>query len=107
MTETATVPALVFEASEGIPVVARKSAPNPYAEAVQSLVGHKRTLTVTLPTLDEKTVKQAVALLTKAGQAATPAVSVRKRLVVSGKTTRVTFWTRPLIVHKPAEVAAA
>ena len=50
-------PALVFEETE-IPARERTAAPNPFQEAVQSLVGREpgkqAAMTVTLPTVDEK-----------------------------------------------------
>ena len=98
-----TVPApLVFEESD-IPTRGRTGAPNPYVEAVQAIIGREKSLTVTLPTLDEKVVRAAVALLTKAGALTTPPVSVRRTITKAGQTTRITFWARDQITHKKDE----
>ena len=95
---------LVFEESD-IPNRTRAASANPYLEAVQAILGREKSLTVTLPTVDDKEVRAAVSLLTKAGQAATPPVSVRRTITKAGQTTRITFWTRPLITHKKEEPA--
>ena len=103
MTTTAPALALVFEEAD-IPVTKRTGTPNPFTEAVQAIIGREKSMTVMLPTIDEKAVKTAVAQLTRAGQLTTPAVSVRKTVTKSGHMTRIVFWTRDLIVHKKPEL---
>ena len=106
MTETAPTLKLVFEEAE-IPATTRTVPPNPYLEAVQAVVGKKKSMVVTLPTTDEKVVKAALSAITRCGHLIVPPVSVRKTSVIVGQTTRITFWTRDLIVHaKPAPEAA-
>ena len=102
ITETAPTLKLVFVEAD-IPTTKRATAPNPYLEAVQAIVGKEKSMTVTLPTTDEKLVKTALGLITRCGQLIDPPVSVRKTIVKDGQTTRVTFWTRALIVHKKPE----
>ena len=102
ITETAPTLKLVFVEAD-IPTTKRATAPNPYLEAVQAIVGKEKSMTVTLPTTDEKQVKTALGLITRCGQLIDPPVSVRKTIVKDGQTTRVTFWTRALIVHKKPE----
>ena len=104
ITETAPTLKLVFVEAD-IPTTKRATAPNPYLEAVQAIVGKEKSMTVTLPTTDEKLVKTALGLITRCGQLIDPPVSVRKTIVKDGQTTRVTFWTRALIVHKKPEQA--
>ena len=94
---------LVFEETD-IPTRGRTGAPNPFLEAVQAIVGREKSMTVTLPTVNEKQVRAAVAQLTKAGALTTPPVSVRRTVTKVGQATRITFWTRDQITHKKEEV---
>ena len=99
---TAPAPSLVF-ADAAIPAVSRGTgAPNPYAEVVAAIAGTDAAKRFAVPAESntDRQVRGIKRLLSSAGAACNPSVTVRSTHEVVDGGLVVTFWTIPRIEHK-------